>query len=164
MAFNILTALHSREAGRGNFEDTPSDLLAVSALNLAVCYTDDHAPTSRWWSRCVCERTWTASLIEKTKMKLLLHLDFHLHSLGAMDEIEKAIASFLPPSNAEFEEEKSPPSQETPPEKQPLKLVTDGSTHWKNGQITPDSSAPNTAHPETNEHSTTSPTQFLPLL
>lgn len=96
-------------------------------------------------------------------MKLLLHLDFHLHSLGAMDEIEKAIASFLPPSNAEVEEENSPQPHETP-EKQPLKLVTDGSTYWKHGQITPDSSAPNTAHPETNTHSATPFTQFLPLL
>lgn len=146
MAFNIVASVGARHLLRDRLHDLPTDLLIVSALNLAVTYTDDHPPRSSWWSRHVCDATWTARRIDKATLKLLSLLDFQLHEFT--DRIDDTIARLLD-QEAPLTEEGQWQDQRSSPElsaKQPLKLLTAGSfTRWAHGQVTPDDTPPCTA-------------------
>lgn len=160
LAFNILSGLHSREAYIGRFTDCPPDLLVATALSLAVTCTYDSPPTSNFWAKRICRGTWTKASIEKAIMKVLASLDFRLHEFSLPARLEQAVAALSPSS--EIHEQEAEESQPSTPEKEPLRLVINGSHHlWINGQMTPEQTPPcDSAFPAGGLQSN----RFLPLL
>ena len=61
LAFNIVRGLDCPSLLKGSFRSAPNDLIVVSALSLAVSYTNDYPPTVKYWSRYACDGTWTPS-------------------------------------------------------------------------------------------------------
>jgi hypothetical protein len=157
LAFNIVRGLNCYSLPQRSFYSAPNDLIVVSALSLAVSYTNDYPPTVKYWSRHVCDGTWTPSRIDKTTLHVFAALGWRLHEFSAPNAIRRALAELLA----------SPPIREPALQaREPLhtydcvsftateqvKLSVDGtSTCWINGQITPDGSPPVES-------------QFLPLL
>jgi hypothetical protein len=157
LAFNIVRGLDCYSLPKGSFHSAPNDLIVVSALSLAVSYTNDCPPTVKYWSRYVCDGTWTPSRIDRTTLQIFAALGWRLHAFSAPNPIRRALAELL--SSPSIREPARRPREPlhaydcasfTATEQ--LKLVVEGtSTCWINGQITPDGSLPVES-------------QFLPLL
>lgn len=163
LAFNIICGLNCQSLPAGSFYSAPSDLLVACAMSLAVSYTNDHAPPFSYWSRIVCDGTWTAIRIEKTTLQILAALDWRLLKFGAPCAIQMAMLRLMRPilpmprTVLTIEPCAMPgcPDFKTSPQ---LRLVIeDTSAYWANGQITPEGTPPSSAFEG-------APNQFLPLL
>ena len=156
LAFNIIRGLYCYSLPKGSLHSAPNDLVVVSALSLAVSYTNDYPPTAKYWSRHVCDGAWTPSRIDKTTLQVFAALGWRLHEYSAPNAIRRGLAELLSP----------PPTRLALGPREPLhtydcaaftateqlKVVVDGtSTCWINGLITPDGTPPVES-------------QFLPLL
>lgn len=145
LAFNILTALDCPSLPRDSFYTAPSDLMVVSALSLAVSYSSDRPVQPSFWSREVCDCTWTAVRINKTTLQILAALDWNIHKFASPEMLERAAArlhelpvvrsdSVTQLSDVHVSTEK--PGLETSPD---LKVIIDGTAAcWINGQLTPE--------------------------
>ena len=96
IAFNILCGPTWRMLLPSS-RSTPSDLLVVSALCLAVSYTSDEPLSLAHWSRHVCDGTWTARRIDETMLKVLEALDWRLHEFTMPQAIEEAVSRLIAP-------------------------------------------------------------------
>ena len=146
LAYNIVLGLDCHSRPVGSFYSAPNDLIVVSALSLAVSYTNDQPPTPKYWSRIVCDGAWTLIRIDKTVLQLCAALDWRLHGYSAPNAISQALDAFdrsIPHMPVVWLSSKPRKTHDrrdfTVTEK--LKLIVDGgSTHWVNGQVTPDES------------------------
>ena len=148
LAFNIVCGLDCYSLVKGSFYSAPNDLIVVSALSLAVSYTNDYPPTVKYWSRHVCDGAWTPSRIDRTTLQVFAALGWQLHEYSAPIAIRRALAELLsPPPTRELAFRSREPSLTYESANfsatEQLKLIVNGtSTCWVNGQITPDGSLP----------------------
>lgn len=160
LAFNILRGINKRPIRPGYFDGSLPDLLVACALRLASCSTDDHPPSLLYWSRDICDGTWTVRRIDKSCLQMLGFLDWRLHEFYSPSALEQGMAelfdiSFKKPPNSV---DRTPDSQMKETHAQPLKLVIEGtSAAWVNGQLTPEGTPPCTLVEFCG-------TSFLPLL
>ena len=145
LSFNIL-AQHSRSFA-SNQTSRPSDLLSICAMTLAVSLTNDHPPSSAYWSHRICDSTWTAREIDQSTLGMLLDLDWRLHELSSPRAIERTMAKlFTKPASIDstleptFDMLFAGVQCEVP---QPLVVtISDSAACWAEGQLTPGASPP----------------------
>lgn len=159
LAYNIICGLDCNSLPVGSFYSAPNDLIVVTALSLAVSYTSDCPPTVRYWSRHVCDGTWTPTRIDKTTLQVYAALGWRLHEYSAPDAIRRAMAEFVPCLPARTLELRTrEPVGADFAVTEALKLVVGGtSAYWMNGQVTPDGTPPNSGFVGDEN-------RFLPLL
>jgi len=145
LAFNIL-AQHSRSFA-SNHTSKPSDLLSVCAMTLAVSLTNDHPPSSAYWSHRICDSAWTARDIDQSTLGMLLDLEWRLHELSSPRAIERTMAKlFIRPGGINPNPEPKLDMLLTRMQGEvPQSLVvtmSDSAACWAEGQLTPDASPP----------------------
>lgn len=163
LAFNIVCGLQCHSLPLGSFHSAPNDLIVVSALSLAVSYTNDHPPTVKHWSRYVCDGTWTSIRVDKTTLEVLAALGWRLHQYSTPGAIQKTLTTFtrsFPIREPAVRIRESWDAEACTDFRltEQVKYAIEGtSACWVNGQITPDGTLPGTGFPFDE-------TQFLPLL
>ena len=163
LAFNIVCGLDCHSLPMGSFYSAPNDLIVVSALSLAVSYTNDHPPTTKHWSRYVCDGSWTSTRVDKTTLQVFAALGWRLHEYSAPRAIRRSLVTLAfsypirePAVRIRESWDAEMCTDFTMTEQ--VKLAIEGtSTCWVNGQITPDGTPPNAGFLVGGD-------QFLPLL
>ena len=143
LAFSILCGLNRQSLPADVF---PSDLLVVSALSLAVSYTNDKPPSFSHWSQHVCEGTWTAARIDKTSLQVFAALNWRLHNFSHPSALQTALSRLITPIATEFPSIRIHEPY-TGTESGDFIISThifiDGTaTWWANGQVTPEDTPP----------------------
>ena len=147
LSFNILGSLSNRIS----LPSTPSDLLVVSALSLAVSYTSDNPPSISHWSHHVCDGTWTAARIDKTSLQVLAALDWRLHELSHPRALQTALSglttpiSMKRPSVRVLQSSIKGDSEELDTNTQSKVVIDGNAVCWVNGQVTPEGTPPSSA-------------------
>ena len=163
LAYNIICGLDCHSLPLGSFHSAPNDLIVVSALSLAVSYTNDHPPTVKHWSHYVCDGTWTLTRVDKTTLQVLAALGWRLHEYSAPDAIQRSLMTLTSSFPAREPTVRIRESWDADicadySMTEQVKLAIEGtSTCWVNGQITPDGTPPKTGFLVDED-------QFLPLL
>ncbi len=163
LAFNIICGLDCPSLPLGSFHAAPNDLIVVSALSLAVSYTNDHPPTVRQWSRYVCDGAWTSIRVDDTTLQVLAALEWRLHQYSAPEAIQRSmmtLTSSFPVKEPAVRIRDSWSTDMCTDEivTEQVKLAIEGlSTCWVNGQITQDCTPPRGGY-------LIDENQFLPLL
>ena len=124
--------------------------MVVSVLSLAAVYTSDYPPLSSYWSRYVCDGTWTAVRIDRTTLQILAALDWRIHRFSASRALEEAMLELTAPAVVEDWTESlvdyGTPRKSGKSESEnisDLKVIIDGAPAcWMNGQLTPDGTPP----------------------
>lgn len=162
LAFNIVCGLDCHSLPMGSFYSAPNDLIVVSALSLAVSYTNDYPPTVKHWSRYVCDGSWTSIRVDKTTLQVFAALGWRLHQYSAPDAIQRSLMTLISsfpvrePAVRIRESWDANVTDFTLTEQ--VKLAIEGtSSCWVNGQTTPDGTPPNSGF-------LVDENQFLPLL
>lgn len=139
LSYNILTAYTQRLCLVPCPHTYPLSLLTVSALALAVAYTNDYAPNSSWWSYRVCKSLWTAQQIDNAMLSVLATLDWSLFKYGSPPMLDCATNVLLKraPATRRDQQAVKPP---------PLTIsIEDATACWVGGQLTPNSTPPSSA-------------------
>ncbi|KAH0340979.1 hypothetical protein KCU74_g128, partial [Aureobasidium melanogenum] len=133
-------------------------LVVLSALNVAVSFTEDHPRNLFHWSRQVAGGIFSTEQISNLNRILLAKLDWSIHPLATPKAIEAALATLSGPGVVAHDKDSAcTPFIVGEEEEDALRLILGPQTVIRHGLATPDPS------PECIHRDDSSVTQYLPL-